>query len=328
MKCHIEIYSKSPHLNQIYTGFKLLKKNGLIDLTWGYKMQSNEPWCKVVLNNKINIIYDVYDSGNRFVDQSYIDKADFYFKRSSSKNNKHTIPLGLNYNLTDKFSDIESQINIFKNIIKGFIKGKKYNFYTKDFEWYPLAKENSKICFLTRLWDPYSNEVENEDIKNERIKINNFRIECIKRCQKEFRESFIGGIQKDKYSLQNYPEYVVDDKYTKKEEFLKIIKESDICVATTGLHGSIGWKFAEYVAASRAIVSEKLNYDLPGNFSKNNNYLEFNNVDSLINKIYLLKNDKLIRSKIMKNNYIYYNSYLKPEKLILNTLIYCLENNS
>ncbi|EPB8187119.1 TPA: hypothetical protein ACY4RU_001637 [Clostridium perfringens] len=230
--------------------------------------------------------------------------------------------------MTDKSNDIKSQINIFTNTIRGFIKGKKYDFYTKDFEWYPLTKENSKICFLTRLLDPYSCDVENENVKNERIKINNFIIECIRRCREEFGESFIGGIQKDNYSFKNYPEYIVDDKYKIKEEFLKIVKESDICIATTGLHGSTGWKFAEYVAASRAVVSERLNYDLPGNFSKDNNYLEFDDVDSLINKIYLLKNNKYIRSRIMKNNYIYYNSYLNPEKLILNTLIYCLENNS
>lgn len=329
MKCHIEIHSKSPHLNQIYTGFKLLKKNGLIDLTWEYKKKSNEPWCKVILNNKIHIIYDTYDSGNKFADEKYINEANFYFKRSYPKNNKNEkiIPLGLNYNVTDKFYDFESIIYRLKNIIKGIIKKKKYNFYTKDFEWYPLINDNSKICFLTRLWDPDADDVENEKVKNERIEINKFRIECIKRCKEEFKEDFLGGIQRDSYSLKNYPEYVVDDKYTQKEEFLKIMKKSDICIATTGLHESIGWKFGEYVAASRAIVSEKLNYSLPGIFSENNNYLEFNNVEDLINKIYLLKNNKTARSKIMENNYIYYNCYLRPDKLILNTLLYCLKNN-
>lgn len=326
MKCHMEFYSDCPHLNQIYTGFKILQNKGLIQLTWGNKLDSDKPWCKVVLNNKINIIYDTYDSGNRFVEKEYIDNVDYYFKRSSYKKDKTTIPLGLNYDVIDKFENIKCKIDIFKDNIRFNLKGKKCNFYIEDFEWYPISLENPKICFLTRLWDPYSNDVENENVRNERIEINKFRIECIKKCKEEFGENFIGGIQKSDYSLKNYPEYIVDDRYTKRHEFLKIVKQCDICIATTGLHGSIGWKFAEYVAASRAIVSEKLNYELPGNFVEGSNYLEFNSVDSLIEKINLLIKNKAIRSEIMENNYRYYNLYVNPEKLVLNTLTYCLES--
>lgn len=51
-----------------------------------------------------------------------------------------------------------------------------------------------------------------------------------------------------------------------------MVKESDICITTTGLHRSIGWKFAEYIAASKAIVTEKLNYspgtELKANFTR------------------------------------------------------------
>jgi hypothetical protein len=48
-----------------------------------------------------------------------------------------------------------------------------------------------------------------------------------------------------------------------------------------GLYESNGWKLGEYVAGSKAIVSEHLHYDAPGNFSPEQNYLEFNSADEM-----------------------------------------------
>ena len=79
------------------------------------------------------------------------------------------------------------------------------------------------------------------------------------------------------------------------------------------------------VAASKAIVSEKLHYELPGDFKKGKNYLEFNNVDKCINSIYELIQDKNKRYNMMKNNHIYYMNYVKPDKLVFNSLRICFE---
>ncbi len=97
-------------------------------------------------------------------------------------------------------------------------------------------------------------------------------------------------------------------------------------MATTGLHNSIGWKFGEYVAASRAILSEPLIYGLPGNFEHGKNYLPFNNEDELLHKTYsLLKNkDELL--DMMNSNFHYYNNFLRPDKLVLNTLLKIYQN--
>lgn len=77
---------------------------------------------------------------------------------------------------------------------------------------------------------------------------------------------------------------------------------------------------AEYVAASKVIVSEPLHFELPGNFENHRNYLAFTNEETLINRIdYLLHNKEAMR-QMMLNNYDYYQHYLKPEVLVLNTL--------
>jgi hypothetical protein len=114
---------------------------------------------------------------------------------------------------------------------------------------------------------------------------------------------------------------VVDNKLTRRENFLKLIKMCDICIAEVGLHQSIGWKFAEYVAASRAIITEPINYSLSGTFKRNINYLEFNSIDDLIESVNLLFNNQHLRENMMKTNEYYYNRYVRADKLILNTLI-------
>jgi hypothetical protein len=163
--------------------------------------------------------------------------------------------------------------------------------------------------------------VSSEHFKIEIENINNFRIKCIRACRKEFGELFLGGLQRDGYSLSAAKDMVVPLHITEKKTFIDTIKDHNICIATTGLHDSIGWKFGEYVAASRAIVSEPLKYSVPGEFEIEKNYLVFNNEYELLEKIYILLNDKEKLLEIMNNNYHYYNNYLKPEMLVLNTLL-------
>jgi hypothetical protein len=69
---------------------------------------------------------------------------------------------------------------------------------------------------------------------------------------------------------------------TNKRHYLELVRSHAVCIATTGLHGSTGWKFSEYVAAARGIVTEPLRYEVPGDFKSEQNYLEFTNEDELI----------------------------------------------
>ena len=111
---------------------------------------------------------------------------------------------------------------------------------------------------------------------------------------------------------------------TKKGDYLSTLKEYPICVATTGLHDSIGWKLAEYVAHSKAIVSEKLHYDLPGSFREGENYLEFASSDSCLSQVGTLMSDTVKRNDMMLRNHAYYASHVNPEALVLNTLLIAL----
>ena len=325
--CKLILHSKAGHLNQIYTGFSQLEKQGYLTLTKENNFDTNKQILEVIINNNIKIIYDTMDEEEFYaVDVMKIKNIDYYFKRSFKKEvaNKYefkSFPLGLNYNVYSEYRNILGLQDRIKNKIKKFIRKDKYNFYSRDFEKAPIPSNNPKICFLTRVWDINGKEIENENVRKERDEINKFRVECIRACKKAFGDNFIGGIEDSEFAREYYSDVIIKDKFiTKRDNFLDLIKECDICIATTGLHKSIGWKFGEYIAASRAIVTEPLCYELPGNIEKDRNYIEFNNVNQLINILKELMTNKEKRKSLMENNYDYYNCFVKPDKLIKNSL--------
>ena len=342
-ECEVN-YFPSDHLSQIYTGFEKLEKAGIVTLHVKYATgKQTKPLLKVLINNKYNVIYDTLD-GLNWIDGSVEDnlnyfknniKADFYFKRSFNQQiidyapeNCKVFPLGLNYFIKPKrkFSGNPQQklIELLRNNIITSRFYDKTSFYSSDFEFYPVPLKESKVLFMARLWNP--DKVSLDHLKVEREQINKNRIESIRTGRKEFGDNFIGGLQHDNFSIQHAKDLLLPFPLTKKENFLKTIRECNICIATTGLHNSIGWKFGEYVAASRAIVSEPLRYQLPGDFNKGKNFLEFTNDSELVNCIRILQEDKEKVFDMMKSNFMYYNNYVQPDKMILNTLLKVYQN--
>lgn len=196
---------------------------------------------------------------------------------------------------------------------------KKYrnNFPFKSFEDYPLLNQKNQLLFLTRLWAPYDKK---GNFNAQIDQINKKRIKYIQLCRKEFGKYFIGGLSDTTISRQEARELILEKEYTSRYHFIKSVKNSNICISTTGLHHSMGWKFSEYIAASRAISSEPLHYLLPGDFGEKN-YIEFTSEDKLINGIIDLIRNKEKMISIMHNNYIYYNNYVRPDNLVLNSIL-------
>ncbi|MEG3658748.1 hypothetical protein V5097_15165 [Arenibacter palladensis] len=342
-KCELH-YFPSPHLYQIYNGFEKLRKLGIIDLSIKRaKGNMDKPLLNVTIDNRYNVIYDTLDGFN-WVEGSVEENleyfknnlnADFYFKRSFSNQlrnlkleNCKIYPLGLNYTFRPEGKYPKTPKEALKDTIKNnpiISKYYKKTYFTyTEYEHYPIPSKENKILFLARLWNP--DEVSIEHLKAERERINNNRMNFIKFCRDQFGSQFVGGLQIDDFSTKHAKDLVVPNSLTNRGNFNNIVKSSNICIATTGLHNSIGWKFGEYVAAYRAIISEPLEYDLPGNFLHNKNYLAFQNENELITNIDHLLKEKDAIYEMMKNNFQYYNNYLSPDKLVLNTILKIYEN--
>ncbi|MEN8358247.1 hypothetical protein ABFP04_08960 [Acinetobacter towneri] len=315
----------------------MLEKQGIIKikLVKPKNFNKKKPILRVQLNNKLNLIYDTLDGFNwkddlneeqnlEFFSNNY--DCDFYFKRSFKEdllkyNNsvRKILPLGLNYNIyaSGKLSNFQEKI---KYALSYFIESKRTLVKSQYFEKPPLPNEHTSILFLTRLWDPKN--VKNLQHKNEREIINENRVKCIEVCKKEFGDFFTGGLLYDSFSEKYAKNLCLPDQKTTKVSFLNSLQKHDICINTLGLHNSTGWKFAEYIAASRAIISEPLVYQSP-NLVEGNNYLSFIDSDSLILGIEKLKKSK---SQMMLNNYHYYNNFVRPDSLIMNSLFLALDN--
>jgi len=342
--CELE-YHKCRHLNQIYAGFERLNRQNIIDLKVKKveMVEGEDMLCRVLVNNAHKVIYDGLDGLNWIKKEdselnrkqfaSLTSEVDFYFKRSYTSSLENLVapsctylPLGFNYNVTpdrklirDKLWYTLGRFLKPKNLYRDIRNYKVEHLSASDYEYKPTLNQTDKILFLCRLWEY---EIYNTaPIFQSQIEaINQSRITSIRACKEAFGDRFIGGVYDNPTSQKYAPDLIVSRESTHKLNFLNSIKSSNICIGTTGLHNSIGWKMGEYIAASRAIISEPLHYDLPGKFDEGTNYLKFENTDELINNIDLLLADKKKLKDMMISNYEYYNTYLKPDKMVLNSL--------
>lgn len=166
------------------------------------------------------------------------------------------------------------------------------------------------MLFLMRLW-PENNEYE---------AVNAQRINIIRSMKKEYGKLFYGGVRQSDTAKKLCPDLIVSKRLTERAHYIKILSDADVCIGTLGLHGSTGWKTAEYVAAGKAIVNEHLIYEVPGGFKAGENYLGFSSVDDACEAVEALICDPMRLLEMKKANQRYYENYLKPECLILNTI--------
>lgn len=350
IKCELIANSDSEHLQQIYTGFSLLHRQGFLELKQTipgeFLQNKNQPnrWAdykffntKVIVNEKISVCYDMHDWD--WIDEEVLRETDFYFKRSYDENSvsqleekQKVFPLGLNYPVSNSERDsfklqraaFYSGKEKIKTIVKGlridkFLGGKSKAEQLKNLEAYPDFNLEPKVLFMAKAWDP--NLIEAKKQKEIVEAINETRAECVRVLRKEFGGRFFGGLEHDDYSKKNFKDALLPDgNLSNKRKYLEILKGFPICVATTGLNNSNGWKLGEYVALSKAIISEPLHYRVPGNFMKEKNYLEFAAPEELVESATRLFEDENLRLAMMTNNYRYYQGFVKPDALVLNSL--------
>jgi hypothetical protein len=352
VKCELISHSSSPHLSQLYTGFFLLHTRGVIAIKQlciadnafdksrpQHLRAARRAHLSVILNDDLKVHYDTHDSIE--VDADCLANCDFYFKRSFAADyvatnfpqQQHKLfPLGLNYHLLADSLDYfalqrawklkgslreftHSLVDILdtKNLLKG-------NPRPKTLHALPNHTLPPRVLFLVTAYDPHDDPERSVEKVKERMSINETRAECIRLLRKELGDTFFGGFVRKPFTERNYPELLISDDFTRKGNYLKTLTAFPICVASNGLHGSIGWKMAEYVAAAKSIVAEKLNYQVPGDFLAGDNYLEFSTPEECVVQCLNLIANQALRNEIMAKNAIYYRSYLEPAALVLNTL--------
>lgn len=334
-KMDVTLISKWEHCSQIVAGLLMLKQasSGEYIIKFHNKIQEEDyPLCGTLVEIEYlgkKIIYDL-DDGYVSQMKSHIQMCDYYFKRSFSTKKNHEMfsedecakiyPLGLNYHVTYNNNPYDNFSVPLKKKIKQFFGLRKDSYYTPEkFEGKLKYKENNfKIIFFTRIWEEKPELCDEEN--KERNYINNMRIDIIRELKQRYGDNFIGGLKDTPAARKLAPDIISPVIYTERSRYLKLMHSSDICIGSMGLHESIGWKTAEYVAAAKAIVNEKFHYELPGNFFEGKNYLSYDSAKECIEKVeYLINNpEEMYLMKV--RNACYYYEYVKPDVLVKRTL--------
>ncbi len=180
----------------------------------------------------------------------------------------------------------------------------------------PTRTRDPKVLFMAGLWDPALVPDAAPDKIAEFEAVNEMRAECIRALRREFGQRFFGGVQHSEFARRHFPDVLLERSADgSKRAFLDRVRRSAICVTTTGLHGSIGWKFVEYVGLSRAIVTEPLRYVVPGEFGAGRNYLGFTSPEECVAQVtrLIVRDDE--REAIMEANQQYTSDWMRPDRL-------------
>jgi hypothetical protein len=333
------------HHSQIYTGFRRLHRLGFITLRqrpWrdcplAEGLQQVKPPIVVSIDGAL-AGYDLQDG--RGLVSGCLDGVSAYFKRGYDaraidrlpRAQRHKIrPLGLNYRVWDDAADPFGMTRAIRTYgIRGlpaFFRslGVNLRFVPRlsALEHPPPFGAAPRVLFMTRLWD--TGKVRRFEGIRSHAEVDAMRIACVRALKQEFGAAFVGGIAPGPLAARCDPDLVVDPRMVDKRNYLKLMKDTPICVTTAGLFDSNGGKLGEYVACSRAIVCEPLVHTVPGGFAAGQNYLEFTTPESCVAQVGRLMNDRVLRERMMLRNFHYYQSFLKPEWLVLNTIAQVFE---
>lgn len=329
----LTIPSHIEHLSQILAGFLILREQGAHVEFRDVSREGTHPLAGLPVllmeYRGLRVVYDLWDG---YQDPAGMRKAleccDVYFKRSFSREKNLALfpdmadkmyPLGLNYHLVYPGDPIQEPI--WKALAKPLLGRTPDRYFRPQiFEGEPEPETaQSNILFQTRLWDPNDPSLSQEE-NRQRERINAERMEIIRTLRSRYGERFYGGLNDTPLSRSLAPELIIPSRFTERKRYLHLVHQCGICIGTVGLHDSIGWKTGEYVAAARAIVHDPMCYEVPGDFAEGKNYLEFRSAQQCIDQVAQLVESPQKRRAMQEANRAYYQQYLRPDRLVKNTL--------
>ena len=350
-QCTVFAASRTDHTLQLYAGLYALRDAGCIRLRQrhGRAAASRELAPAVLEARRLDkaldnllvdvegrglVFFDVRDSGAWFPDIA--GRAALYAKRSfrggayAGAPGKF-VPLGLNYavvldracaaELARSIAQLDGSAFSAKRICLSLVRlaprlGAALGAPTVSrLSAAPAPDVPPRAIFFARTWEPVDADDEGFDALNET------RAACIRALREALGPRFLGGFSRTPLACARYPDCVVAaDFSTRRSDYLRRLEAYPVCVATTGLFGSIGWKFAEYVALSKAVVSEPLEFEVPGPMAAGENYLEFTTPAQCVDAVARLLADRDLRARMMARNREYYLEYGAPDALVARVL--------
>ena len=348
-RCQAIVGSLEPGFSGLLAGLSLLAASGQLEYSESLadpaRLLPGAPWhirsrdyaaMRLLVDGHVRCHVDVHDSWE--IDLAAYQAADVYFKRSYDpirtppRDFPRLRPLGLVHDVRRDGVDLRELQRIARlrlpagerartlvsaalsSLASAFDSGPRPNLSLMHSDPEPSAEP--RVLFMVGLWDPGVVPADRPDKIAEFEAINEMRVACVRRLRQEFGQRFTGGVMHSAFARRRYPDALLDDpRAASKRAYIGRVRRHPVCIATTGLHGSNGWKLAEYVALSRAIVSEPLHYAVPGDFASPGNFLGFRSVDECAAQVHRLMTDPELRAAQMHANQRYYQRYMRPDAL-------------
>ncbi len=349
-RCTVFTTSRADHTLQLYSGLYALRDAGCIRLRQrhgraavmrrlapapleGGRLDKALDSLFVDVDGAGLVFFDVRDSGawSPEIAERVVLYAKRSFRSGAYGNAGRFVPLGLNYSvcldrtcaaeLVKSIAQVDGSAFSVRRLVMSLVRlvpplGAALGAPTVSrLSAAPAPDVPTQVIFFARTWEPVEADDEGFDALNET------RAACIRALRAAFGPRFVGGFSRTALACRRYPDCVVGaDFSTRRSDYLRRLEACPVCVATTGLFGSIGWKFAEYVALSKAIVSEPLEFEVPGPMAAGDNYLEFATPQQCVDAVARLFADRDLRARMMARNRGYYLEYGAPDALVARVL--------
>lgn len=342
LRCGVTVYGDSPHVHQVVAGFAILAGRDEAEVTFDVRPPAEAPFSPHIVTalvGDVTVAYDMLDGYNlpRTDLEDAIASADLYFKRSfdhrvneSLRHGDRVRPFGLNYQVRCRagvFRRMAATEPVRRRLgrLGKTVLGRSDDLLVETFERPPVPSAHGRVIFMSRAYDPSGEPGEDPaamaepGLSEEREMLNETRAACVRALRAELGDRFVGGLVPSEFARARYGDCVVDAAATARPRFLRALAGCDVAVATTGLHGSNQWKLAEYLAASKAVVTQPLRYEVPA-FNTPEHYLPFETPEECVEQTTALIDDPERRVAMMRANRDYYEAYVRPDAIVRRSL--------
>jgi hypothetical protein len=319
-----------------YVGLLRLEAKGLarVDFISG-NAQEFHP-CVVVLEvarddgSSLRLGIDIRDRSDEF-DIPVLDNVDVYFKRSFERkglqaldadSRRKCLPIGpyfpcgasglvprilrsmgarylLNLaraavNNRDLFADDS-------NMLKQFVTLPRVDEYESS----PTEPTQPVVLFQTRVWE--QRDASTDDV----AELNESRAALVRALRREFGKRFRGGIVPTPFALRYFGDVITAHPHGR-FEYIRMNRPALIGVSTRGLHHSTPFKLGEYLASSKAIVSEPIDHELNDSLHEGTHFLSFRTSEECVAQCANLLSHPARTTEMRQANHRLYVEQVEP----------------
>lgn len=182
---------------------------------------------------------------------------------------------------------------------------------TPDWSWFGSRQQGPLVLFQVRAWDT---SMGSDPADRERV--NEDRAAIIRELRAALGPSFVGGFVPSAFAQNRYPTLLSSSPSTPRE-YAHLAGRATVGVSTMGLHGSVPWKFAEYLAVGAAIVSEPLGTA----FVADPPMVTFTSASHCVEAVIRLVREPEEATVLGQLGRAYFDSYVRPDEMVRHALM-------